>query len=86
MKPVGVFLGVPRGSGPFFFSIPLASEQKRDRHVGFMDRAKLLDFRNARFGGQGLGNTLVPFLRFVLLGKRDRCLWLGSRGIVVSPP
>jgi hypothetical protein len=57
-------------SGPFFFSIPLASEQKRDRHVDFMDRAKLLDFRNARFGGQGLGNNLGPFFTLRPSGQK----------------
>ena len=72
-----------------FLSIRLASPSETESAIvtlALWIAQSASTFRDAWSGGQGLGNTLVLFLTFVLPAKkRDRCLWLGN-GLSYAQP
>src|SRR6186713_1469701 len=47
--------------GPFSFHLDRRLQQKRDRYVSLMDRAKLLDLSQCVVQGPRLGQHLGPF-------------------------
>jgi hypothetical protein len=72
-----------------FFSVRLASPSETESAIvtlALWIAQSPSTFRDAWSGGQGLGNTLVLFLTFVLPAKkRDRCLWLGNGPSYAQP-
>jgi hypothetical protein len=77
---VTLFFGPSLNLRPVFFQFDWL-KQKRDRHVGFMDRAKRLEPFALRGPGPGLGvQGLGPLFDASSSNakKKDRCLWLGN--------
>ena len=55
-------------------SDPFLLKQKRDRHVGFMDHAKLLDLSQCVVRGPRLGQHLGPFFDASSSNAKERPL------------
>ena len=68
---------------PFFFNSIGGLKQKRDRHVGFVDRAEHSAVRAMRDPGARFGKHLGPCFDALSFWakKGDRCLWLGTASI-----